>query len=187
MLELTLCLLLFMFEVRGLRVFYFCYRLLYLRLKFQLVLLADARPCAGGGVGSNFLFGGALALEEGVVKDLSHTGPLLGIDPQYLLDEVDFVLLEAVGEDDVLLLHLVVDVDAAFAPEGRRALDELEQQDAQGPDVHFVVVGLLQDHLGGHVLASPAEGAAVLEDGREAEVAQLGVVVLGEQDVLGLG
>ena len=55
-------------------------------------------------------------------------------------------------EDDVVGLHGV------RSSEGRAAGQQLEHEDAHGPVVSGVVVALVEDDLGRHVLRSAAEG-----------------------------
>jgi hypothetical protein len=55
-------------------------------------------------------------------------------------------------EDDVVGLHGV------GAGEGRRAGEQLEHEDTEGPVVGGDVVPLVEDHLRGHVLGRAAEG-----------------------------
>ena len=90
---------------------------------------------------------------------------------------------EAVGEDE-RFLHFGYHLLPSFPSKGRIALDQLKQQNSQAPNVDLVVVGLLLDHFGSHVLKGTAESGAILEDGCEAKVAEFGVVILGDEDVL---
>lgn len=48
------------------------------------------------------------------------------------------------------------------ACEWRSAMNELVEQDAQGPDVERVIVVLVLNHLRSHVLESPAKGVPLL-------------------------
>ena len=92
---------------------------------------------------------------------------------------------ESVGENEGFL-HFGDHLFSSLAAKGRKALDQFEQQNSQAPNIDLVVVGLLLYHFWGHVLKSAAECGAVLEDGGEAKVAELGVIVLGDEDVLWL-
>lgn len=70
--------------------------------------------------------------------------------------------------------------------EGSVAAEELVREDAETPHIDFLVVALLEDHLGSEVLGSAAHGLAqdfVLEVGR-AEVCELESIAEAE-DVLG--
>ena len=61
-------------------------------------------------------------------------------------------------EDDVVRLHGI------GAGEGRRACEQLEHEDAEGPVVGADVVALVQDHLGCHILRGAAESPCFAAD-----------------------
>jgi hypothetical protein len=70
------------------------------------------------------------------------------------------------------------------------AHEKLEQEDTKGPPVNCVVMAIPDDHLRGEVLRRPAEGVGLvflaLSHLGEAEVSQLQVPILIEEDVLWL-
>jgi len=72
------------------------------------------------------------------------------------------------------------------APERSRTLDHLEEQHAHSPDIYLLSVRLILDHFRCHVLVCAAERLPVTDERGEPEVAYLCIIVLGEQDVLGL-
>lgn len=121
-----------------------------------------------------------------MLEDGRHGGPFVGAHPQNGLDEVDL------GGGELLrkghrLLHAGVQLLFGGALEGGLAADHLEEENAQGPDVHLLVLLKSEQHLGRHILQSAAPPPALPEQRRRAEVAQLRGLVPGQQDVLGLG
>lgn len=86
--------------------------------------------------------------------------PFCGIVPAELLDEghgvpgyVPWELNRIYAfQYDVVRLHRI------GTGEGRRACQQLEHEDAQGPVIGADVVALVQDHLGRHVFGRAAKG-----------------------------
>ena len=71
----------------------------------------------------------------------------------------------------------------------RFPLGQFYAGDAQRPDVNLTVVLTLvhgKDHLGGHPVGRPHEAVGGTGDGRGAEVGQLDVTGVSEEDVAGL-
>lgn len=54
--------------------------------------------------------------------------------------------------------HLLEYFFGFVSPEGSVACYQLEQEDAYCPDIDFVVIGSVLNHLWGHVLVSPTKG-----------------------------
>lgn len=66
------------------------------------------------------------------------------------------------------------------------ALDQLEQQNSQPPNINFMRVRFSQNHFGCHVLHRSTQGHPGLELRREAKIANLDGVFVIEKDVFWL-
>ena len=73
---------------------------------------------------------------------------------------------------------------------GGQALGQLDGGDAEGPDVGFVIVGVLTEHLGGHPEGRTDDGVALGKGGvqlsGDAEVSQFGNTIGCEKNITGL-
>ncbi len=130
-------------------------------------------------------------MRSGLTEDFPDVGPLDWLDGEHLGDE-GFEVLGVLGGD--------LGVDAAddlhpecgetVGVEGRLEGAHLVEDDSEGPDVGFETVGLALDDLGRKVVRSAHDGVGlgegVFEDASDAEVAELDVVLAGEEDVLRL-
>lgn len=77
---------------------------------------------------------------------------------------------EPIGEDK-RFLHLSDHLLPRFSAKRGVSLDQLEQQNAQGPDIYLEIIGFLLNHLWRHVLKSATEGAAILQNGGKPKIA----------------
>ena len=89
---------------------------------------------------------------------------------------------------DLLFGHFLYEHCVAFIDgEGEFSEDELEQDDADGPDVALFVVGLIEEDLGGHGNGGAAIGLhhelLIVKLPCESKVSQLDSEVLFEQNV----
>ena len=55
---------------------------------------------------------------------------------------------------------MLFDLTDRLASKGSVSMDKLIEEDAQGPNVNFVVVGGAKEHFRGHVLIGTAESGA---------------------------
>ena len=95
--------------------------------------------------------------------------------------------MEVARELDLALQDLLVDGHRVVVIERVNASDHLVSQDAQGPPVDRLAMALVEEHLGCQVLGRPTQSvSARLAVLGEAEVGQLQVALLINQDVLGL-
>ena len=93
-----------------------------------------------------------------MVFDLVEGESLGGIIGEDVRNEVSGFGRHELGELQVYFLYSIIGCLVVLCLEGRVAHEELVAQDAQAPDVDFVVVGEVIDHLGGQVVKSAAEG-----------------------------
>uniref|UniRef100_G1LXM0 Uncharacterized protein n=1 Tax=Ailuropoda melanoleuca TaxID=9646 RepID=G1LXM0_AILME len=147
-----------------------------------------------GGRRHGFGLGG---LQPRVAEDLVDVQPPVDVWLQHAVDEVLALARQVLGAGEVhavLLLDVQHLLDVGVVV-GHGATDHDEEDHAQAPDVvHLGLVGDALQHLGGRVCRRPAEGLA--EDDAaaavpqaalgEAEVGQLDVEVLVEEEVLAL-
>lgn len=126
-----------------------------------------------------------MVAEAGALQDFLDLWPFLGIYFEDPVDEVDLFLDEVLREE-YWLLHFVQNVILGVAFKRSLALYEFEEENAESPGVDFVIIGLAEDHLGGHVLDGAAKGHPGLAVGGESEVADLDIVLAVEEDVFGL-
>lgn len=74
-------------------------------------------------------------------------------------DNEAFEVFAEVGAELVVAeLDLLAHFIQVFGGEGGESVEEFVEEDPEGPDVDGVVVLLLEDHLGGHVLVGATEG-----------------------------
>jgi len=102
-----------------------------------------------------------------------------------LLSKLRAVSTKPAREVDALF-HLCKYLLWRLTPKRRHSLDHLEKEDAERPDVNFMVIGHVLHHFWCHVLVRAAQCFALADNSREAEVAELGFVLFREQDILGL-
>ena len=114
--------------------------------------------------------------------------PLVGVLPQQLDDEVPGGARDVGGEPQVDVDDPLVGVLVGLGLKRRFTHQELVGEDAQGPVVHPLVVGLALDHLRGQVVQGPAHGGPPGAGGvhRPPEVGDLEVALHVQQQVLRL-
>ncbi len=92
-----------------------------------------------------------------MVEYLLHAYPLLTVELQDRTDEA-FGLLGDGGTKLVLaVLNLCGNFLEGASPEGSHPMEKLVQENSQAPDVYFVVVLPLENHLWGHILVCSTE------------------------------
>ena len=81
---------------------------------------------------------------------------------------------------------VLVDVERLLVGEGVDTCDHFVDEDSQSPPVDGFAVALARQYLRGQVLWGAAEGEGTVFDYfSEAEIGQLEVTVMGDEDVLG--
>jgi len=78
---------------------------------------------------------------------------------------------------------VLLDLTHGLASEGSVAVHHFVEQDSEGPGVHPEVVGVAEEHFGGHILIGATEGGSGGVDvfGSPSEIAQFDVEVPVEQ------
>jgi hypothetical protein len=97
-------------------------------------------------------------LDPGVVLNLGQGESLVRIISKNAADEVFDFVTQPHGELQVYLFYSVIGCLVVLRLEGRIADDELVAEDAERPNVHLVVVGLVIDHLRRQIVESATEG-----------------------------
>lgn len=101
----------------------------------------------------------------------------------------DLFVLLTVREDDIAFSNLVLHLRDFFVPERSLAKEHLENEDANGPPVHVFVVARVIQYFRCHIhrRAALSPRHLLLADHLgQAEVNQLNVAVVVQQDVLKL-
>ena len=126
--------------------------------------------------------------DPGVLHDLWQRPAAGGVLHEQARNEVLCAVGEEGGELEVDFGDAAVGLAVAVGLEGRVADEELVAEDAEGPDVHRLVVGLALHHLGGEVVEGAAEGVALGGGGVNgpSEVCDLDLALAVDEEVLGL-
>ena len=132
--------------------------------------------------------------EPGMLPDLTDIlvpDPVLRALLKTFLDQVLQLLtdLDHVGEGWVKFDHPVQHNVVVLIVEGRKSINHLVKQDPVAPNIHRLVVSLLENDLWGDVLRGADEGGGLLlplQLLRDAEVSETGVPIFVQEDVLRL-
>ena len=131
-------------------------------------------------------------LEERMLHDL--VGPVLGAESllgvflEQSVEERGELLPDGLGHFEGALADFEKEFVSVLVVEGGDADDHLVDDAAEGPPVHLLPVALFLDDLRGEVLGGAADGLGELvpHELGEAEVRELEIAVLADEDVLGL-
>lgn len=101
-------------------------------------------------------------LHPWMVEDFDKGQSLVCFVDEDLVDKVLVLVGQPGLEPDLASHDLVANLPGVHASEGRPTVHQLVQKDTERPDVERVIVVLILDHLGRHVLECTAEGVTLL-------------------------
>ena len=124
---------------------------------------------------------GTAETHEAAVNDFVKSGSFARVPDEDVLDELDGFLrdVNALGDEVVAVLDLLVGGVGVFSLEGRHSEVEGVEDDSDAPDIHLEMVASAVQHLGSDVVGSTADSPLALplelQFGSEAEVSYLNV------------
>lgn len=95
-----------------------------------------------------------------MILDLIESVALIRVESEDVLDQMSHFGGEVLGELQIDVLDAFVGLIVVVRLEWGEPATELETEDAQAPNVHSFVMGLLHYHLGREVIQRAAEGLA---------------------------
>ena len=120
-----------------------------------------------------------------MVQNLLDHRPILSVNSENFLDKVDLKWLESLRKLD-WLFHLANDLLPSLSSERSDALNHFEKQNAQSPDVNFIIIMFFLNHFWCHILKSSAHGGPCLKYGCKSKIAKFSNIIFCDKNILGL-